>query len=119
MAVGLFLVLAACSSGGSGGATGQTCPGGFDAGGMLGGTYAVSQSGQCGNLSTGSGQNGAACQTSSDCAPTCCACPGNSRSAQVSWCHDGACVVSTDVCCVWIDENEGLDGGGVPLVCSK
>ncbi len=114
----LLLGLApACSSGG-GGSSGQVCTGGFDGGASVGGTEAVSESGQCGNLLMGTTPNGGACKQSSECAPTCCACPGgSSKSAQVAWCNMGQCVVGNDVCCAWIDENSiGSDAG--PFVCT-
>lgn len=121
VAVVVAVVLAvACSSNGGGAAGAQTCPGGFDAGNTLGGTEAVSEQGQCGNFLTGTTANGAPCTKSSDCAPTCCACPnGSGRSAQVVLCRNGTCFVGPDVCCVWIDENEGFDGGSAPTVCTQ
>jgi hypothetical protein len=114
----LLVVLApACSSGNSGSGA-QTCPGGFDAGRLLGGTEAASVSGQCGGLLTGTKQNGDACQQSSDCTATCCACPSGGRSAQVAWCNGGKCVVGADVCCAWIvSASYGGDGG--PSLCSQ
>jgi hypothetical protein len=113
----LLVVLApACSSSNSGGG-GQTCPAGFDAGGSTGGTEAASVSGQCGNLLNGTRQNGEACQQSSDCTPTCCACPSGSNSAQVAWCNGGKCVVGANVCCAWIANASFSDAG--PAVCSR
>src|SRR5580692_1869126 len=111
-AVVLALTCGSCSSGGNGNGGAQTCPSGYDGGGVLGGTESESSSGQCGNLLNGTAQNGSTCQQSSDCAPTCCACPGGGRSAQVALCRQGQCVVGADVCCIWIAENEGTDGGG-------
>jgi hypothetical protein len=118
LAVGcLVLCLApACNGGGGSSSSGQVCPAGFDGGAGIGGTEAVNEGGQCGNLLTGTTQNGQACQQSSDCEPTCCACPANSKSAQVALCFMGQCVVGPDVCCVWIDENSGSDAG--PYVCA-
>ena len=119
MVVAVVLAVA-CSNNGGGAGGGQTCPAGFDAGGILGGTEAVDEQGQCGNLLMGAGANGSACTKSSDCAPTCCACPnGSGRSAQVVLCRNGTCLVGADVCCVWIDENEGFDGGGAPFLCTQ
>jgi hypothetical protein len=112
----LLVVLAPACSSSNGGSAGQTCPAGFDAGGSLGGTEAASESGQCGSLLNGTKQNGEACQQSSDCVPTCCACPSGGRSAQVALCNAGKCVVGADVCCVWI-ANSFSDAG--PYVCSS
>jgi len=112
----VFAVAPACNSSGGGGDMGQVCAGGFDAGSNSGGTEAVNEEGQCANLLNGTTQNGAACQQSSECAPTCCACPGGgSKSAQVAWCSTGHCVVGNDVCCAWTAENAAVDGG--PFVC--
>jgi hypothetical protein len=115
------VVMAACSSGGGSGGSGSavTCPAGYDGGTAGGGTESESFSGACGNLLTGTVGNGGSCQTDSDCAPTCCACPEDSRSSQVVLCRQGACVVGPEVCCIWIAENQGFDGGGYPFVCTK
>lgn len=114
--VSLLIVLGpACSSSNGSGGAGLTCPGGFDAGGSLGGTEAASESGQCGNLLNGTKQNGDACQQSSDCAPTCCACPSGGRSAQVAWCNGGKCVTGANVCCAWLANSSFNDAG--PYVC--
>ena len=115
------MVAAACSSGGGNGGSGSavSCPAGYDGGAAGGGTVSESFSGACGNLLTGTVGNGGACQTDSDCAPTCCACPEDSRSSQVVLCRQGACVVGPEVCCIWIAENQGFDGGGYPFVCTK
>ena len=112
----LVVVAPACSNSNSAPA-GQTCPAGFDAGGSLGGTEAASENGQCGSLLDGTKQNGEACQQSSDCAPTCCACPSGGRSAQVALCSAGKCVVGADVCCAWIGNSSFSDAG--PYACSS
>jgi hypothetical protein len=112
----LLVVLAPACSNSNGASAGQTCPAGFDAGGSTGGTEAASVSGQCSNLLMGTKQNGDACQQSSECAPTCCACPSGGRSAQVAWCNAGKCVVGAGVCCAWI-ANAFSDAG--PSVCSS
>jgi hypothetical protein len=112
----LLVVLAPACNSSNGAAAGQTCPAGFDAGAMAGGTEAASMSGQCGSLLTGTKQNGEACQGSSECTPTCCACPSGGRSAQVAWCNAGACVVGADVCCAWIGNSSVNDAG--PYLCS-
>lgn len=113
----LLVALAPACSGGSNSSGGATCPAGFDGGGSLGGTEAVSQSGQCGNLLQGTKQDGEDCQQSSECAPTCCACPSGGRAAQVVLCSAGKCVVGPDVCCVWIANASFQDGG--PYVCRQ
>ncbi|HTQ42960.1 MAG TPA: hypothetical protein VMI75_09425 [Polyangiaceae bacterium] len=112
----LLIVLApACSSSNSGTA-GETCPAGFDAGDSMGGSASASENDQCGNLFTGTKQDGEACQQSSECAPTCCACPSGGHSAQVVLCNAGKCVVGAGVCCAWIARATG-DAG--PYVCSS
>jgi hypothetical protein len=125
LSVVVAVVLAvACSSNGNGGGgavAALTCPGGFDAGDTLtgNGTFADSSHGQCGHLLTGTAANGAPCTNNTDCMPTCCACnDGSGRSAEVVFCHNGTCIVGPDVCCVWIDRNEGPDGGGSPYECT-
>ena len=121
-AAGILLAASSqgCSSGGGSGGAGAVCTMGFDSGVPSGGTEAASESGQCGTLLTGSKQNGQACQGSSECAPTCCACPGSSRSAQVAWCDQatGTCVVGAEACCAWI-ANASSPDGGAPFVCNK
>jgi hypothetical protein len=114
----LVLGLAPACSNGNGSGQGATCPGGFDASGQTGGTQAIAANGQCAGLATGTKQNGEACQQSSECAATCCACPSGGRSAQVAWCSGGTCIVSAEACCEWIAGNAGIDGGA-PFVCTS
>jgi hypothetical protein len=112
----LLVVLAPACSGSNTRPAGQTCPAGFDAGGSLGGTEAASENHQCGNLLNGSVQDGQPCQQSSDCVPTCCACPSGGNSAQVVLCNAGKCVVGAEVCCAWL-ANAFSDAG--PYACSS
>lgn len=115
----LMVVLAPACSNGNSSSGGQACPAGFDAGTSTGGTEAASESGACGNLLQGTKQNGEACQSSSECAATCCACPSGGRSAQVAWCNTatGTCVTGAGACCAWLANNSFEDGG--PYVCSQ
>ena len=119
LAIGTLLVALspACSSSGSSGSSGESCPGGFDAGGFISGPESVAESGRCGNLLNGTKQTGDACKLDSECTPVCCGCPNGSKSAQVAWCNMGKCVVGAQACCAFIAaSNIGTDGG-VPFVC--
>ena len=46
-----------------------------------------------------SGAAGEPCAGPLDCAPVCCACASPERSALTSWCFDGVCATTDQVCC--------------------
>ncbi len=99
----------ACSGSSGSGALG--CPGGFDAAEVTTYVEADSRNFQCGGqVLPGTRVNGASCQTPSDCAPTCCACPTGSYTADVAWCNMGTCVVGADACCAWLSTGGGTTG---------
>jgi hypothetical protein len=50
---------------------------------------------------TGTGVEGTACSDPTDCAPTCCACPGTSTGADVAECSNGNCLDGATACCLY------------------
>jgi hypothetical protein len=121
--VGLGVLLACgsnSSSSNSGGLAPLACNGPFD-GGFRSGPVSESQNLHCGGSLKGTKQPGDACQSNSECAPTCCACATGSNSAEVAWCNSGLCASPNDTCCVfqYVQTNDFSGDGGIAGVCSR
>jgi hypothetical protein len=103
-------VLAACSCGGGGGTTGggsggTICTG--DAAAPFGGLASESDNHACTTnllFLKGTKPPGAACQTSSDCAPTCCGCPSPGNSATSAFCYQNTCATVEATCCAYASD---------------
>ena len=70
----------------------------------MGGVISVSLNHACGPADTqATKMPGEACTSASECAPTCCACPGNTRSAQVQACDatTKTCASHGALCCAF------------------
>ena len=62
------------------------------------------QAGQCPQdptTLTGQATVGQQCSDATDCAPTCCSCPGTSGGADVAECNNGNCLDGATACCLF------------------
>jgi hypothetical protein len=50
---------------------------------------------------TGSAAAGQACQSNTDCGPSCCACTTGRGNTLVAWCVAGTCTTSDEACCAF------------------
>jgi hypothetical protein len=98
------VVVAACSSGHNGGDAGnggERCVGDASAVNVNGLETEGNSSGQCGTafVLTGTVPVGGSCTGSTDCVPTCCACPTGPGQVLAALCENGMCSSAGDACC--------------------
>jgi len=97
------LTFGACGSGKDPADSPQGCPTGPVQVTAPNSLASASVTGACEGATTlvnwSNGAAGSACTDARQCAPTCCYCPTEGRSALTSWCDHGRCATANDVCC--------------------